>query len=153
MLVDVGFKGISPEYMEKEYTTDFEQRGGNNLTVEPISGLTPASIFQDLSAAQLNPDAVQGLPQYRGLRCNSKYPLSTCPFPLQCPPPSLLAPQEEKASPCASWAEGFPDGLQKALDRGMAHRSSEGPSRVWDWSVEGVWEGSYWIPGAFSPNP
>jgi hypothetical protein len=35
----------------------------------------------------------------------------------------------------------------------MAHRSSEGPSRVWDWSVEGVWEGSHWIPDKWPERP
>lgn len=152
LLLDPSFIGISPEYVDKELERDKAEHGANDFTVSAVSGTSPADAFNGAKFAHPVPAAHELLPQFRGTRCLSRYPLSECPFPGQCPPAvpgSRAATEPNGTLPCAMWATGEPQALSRYLaDEGQSGGMSVLREQVLDWDIDGQWKDDLWHPCA-----
>ena len=82
------------------------------------------------------------LPQYRGERCLSRYPLSACPFPGQCAPP---LDELDMGLPCAVWGTGHLESYaQYGAGEGRGTTLRAGQPR--DWDAPGRWVRDMWHP-------
>ena len=148
-MLDLGFAGVDPDYATYELDADRAENGANNFTVEPASGLAPASAYAHLFVARPPSD---WQPQYHGHECMSRYPLHHCPFPGLCAP-ATATHNTDDSRPCAVWHTGQSRSLQRALDSGMsAHRDPAASRRdTQDYDAPGRWIDSLWHPCAYVP--
>ncbi|KZV85298.1 hypothetical protein EXIGLDRAFT_726319 [Exidia glandulosa HHB12029] len=133
-------------YAEKELAQDMDLHGGNNETVDPRSGKSPANAFRDIVVAHPSADVRALEPQFRGTRCLHHYPLDVCPFPGLCPPAADDAEDKSNTKPCGEWGEGRPASLKRFLDKGGLHANRTFRDEPLDWDVPGRWKGDLWHP-------
>ncbi|EJD42159.1 hypothetical protein AURDEDRAFT_186149 [Auricularia subglabra TFB-10046 SS5] len=126
------------------------QFGGDDHTIVPVSGKSLADAWKDLKRAAPAAEVTELLPQFRGTRCLSRYPLQECPFPGQCPPAipgSYATKQKDNHLPCAQWATGEPAALRRYLSQDDRTRDSRSfRDNLLDWDVDGRWIDDMWHP-------